>query len=244
MDEKRPLDPESRARATHLVRSLRDAESTAAASGELMPLVYDELRRIAGRLMRGQRANATLQPTELIHEAFLRLADDGAGEADARGERWQGKVHFTRVAARAMRFVLVDHARTKLSERRGGARRRVTLDTQLADVADTSEELLFVHEGLERLGGVDAQLAQIVELRFFGGLTLHETAAALGVSRRTVDRGWRTARAWWVQEFIRSSGSSAIVSGSPPKMRSKFQSPSGYWRRISFMRSADSRRNV
>jgi RNA polymerase sigma factor (TIGR02999 family) len=169
-----------------------------AASEELMPIVYDELRRIASRLMQSQGRAHTMQPTELIHEAYLRLVDDDETDHD---RKWEGRLHFTRVAARAMRFVLVDHARGKLAKKRGGERHRVTLDTRVSAIADNAEQVLFVHDGLDRLAAVDEQLAKIVELRFFGGMTMDEIANSLESSTRTVERGWRVARAWWIKEF-------------------------------------------
>jgi RNA polymerase sigma factor (TIGR02999 family) len=177
---------------TRLLRSVADGEPDAV--GALTPTVYAELHRIAGAVMRSAPGNHTLQPTELIHEAYLRLIDRDA-------EQWQGRLHFTRVAARAMRFVLVDRARAATRQKRGGVRRRVTLDTQLAAVADHAESVLFVHDGLEQLARVDEQLAQIVELRFFASMTIEQIAAALDVSPRSVDRGWRLARAWWIDQF-------------------------------------------
>ena len=136
----------------------------------------------------------TLQPTELIHEAYLRLtAGDDAG--------WEDRVHFKRVAARAMRNILVDHARARLTAKRGGGQRRVTLDTPLLQPAGEEQDVVAVHEGLEKLSAVDRQLADIVELRFFAGMTMEEVAAALGISSRTAARGWRLARAWWFREF-------------------------------------------
>lgn len=162
-----------------------------AAAKDLFPLVYEELRRLAGNYMRGERADHTLQSTALVHEAFVRLA---GGEAGARCE---GREHFFRVAAKAMRGVLVDHARSKNADKRGGgAGERVTLSEAVAELGDGASRLLDVDEALESLAGFDDELARIVELRFFGGLTCEEAARALAMPLRTVERGWRTARAY------------------------------------------------
>lgn len=185
------MESDRKTRTSQLLTAVIDSDP--AAADELVPLIYDELHEIAVRLLRN-KGQATLQATELIHEAYVRL--QGNDRAN-----YEGRVHFTRVAARAMRYVLVDRARTACADKRGGGRRAVTLETQLADVAGEAEGLLFVHEGLEQLAEVDDQLAQIVELRFFGGMSREEIAAALDISERTVTRGWRTARAWWVDQF-------------------------------------------
>jgi RNA polymerase sigma factor (TIGR02999 family) len=172
--------------ATRLLHALRAGDPAAAA--QLLPILYEELRGLAARLMEDERANHTLQPTALVHEAFLRLTGgDGAAVDD--------RPHFLRLAARAMRNVLVDHARARNAAKRGERRRRVTLDESLAEDAD-AERVLVIDDALGRLGEIDPELAQIVELRFFAGLTAEESAAALGTSLRSVERGWRTAKAW------------------------------------------------
>jgi RNA polymerase sigma factor (TIGR02999 family) len=163
----------------------------------LMPHVYDELRAIAARLMQRERAEHTLRPTELIHEAYLRLVDvDGVEGTDE-----ELRAHFNRVAVRAMRFVLVDHARKKHAQKRGGGGRRVPLDEEGVAAPVDVLEVLQVHDGLERLAAIDEALASVVELRYFGGLTIEEAADSLGVSRRTAVRRFRLARAWLVREF-------------------------------------------
>ncbi len=182
--------------ASHTTRLLRAAtRGEPGAADQLLPALYNDLHGVADRLLRGERVGHTLQPTALIHEAWLRLIEtDGVDEAD--------QAEFTRLAARAMRQVLVDHARTRGAQKRGGDRLRTVLDEEASAPANAPlETVLDVHEGLERLSTVDPQLGQIVELRFFAGLTLEEIAATLGVSRRTVDRGWRVARAWWSSEL-------------------------------------------
>ena len=170
----------------------------AGAAEQLLPLVYDELRRIAGRLMGAERDGHTLQPTALINEAFLRLVEPGA-------QAFGGRVHFLRVAARAMRNVLVDHARARRAAKRGGGGVRVTLDEGVALDDAHVDGVLAVDETLQRLTAIDPQLGQIVEMRYFGGYTDQETAEALGVSLRTVERGWRLARAWLTREMGKES---------------------------------------
>jgi RNA polymerase sigma factor (TIGR02999 family) len=158
--------------------------------------VYAELRRIAERLMGGQRADHTLQPTALVHEAYLKLIDrEGGG-------RWKDRRHFVRLAASAMRSVLVDHARGRAAVKRsGGEREPLPLD-QLAGLLESGGvDLLSLDEALSRLEAQDAELARIVELRFFVGLTIDETAAALERSPATVERRWRVARMWLRSEL-------------------------------------------
>ncbi len=176
-----------------LLRAIRVGDE--AANARLVDLVYDQLRALAQRVL-GDHPQATIQPTELIHEAWIRLGD-GEAEPDYESLR-----HYRRVAAKAMRFVLVDRARARLAKKRGGIGKRVTLDEQLVGNADEqSDDTLSVHDGLERLGEVDPDLAQLVELKFFGGLTMPEIAGNLGISERSVHRRWRLARAWWLEEF-------------------------------------------
>ena len=172
---------------TRLLRSIGAGDRSAAE--QLLPLVYEELHRRARQLMRGARPGHTLQPTALIHEVFLRLVD----QDDLRAE---SQLHFQRIAAKAMRHVLADHAKASCAEKRGGGRRPVTLDEGVAGVAARSEHVLLVEEALTRLAETDEQLAQVVELRFYGGLQHTEIASALGISLRSVERAWRVARAW------------------------------------------------
>ena len=161
---------------------------------ELIPLVYDELRRQAARYLRRERAGHTLQTTALIHEAYLRLV----GQKDVR---FQNRAHFFGVAARLMRQILVDHARTRGRAKRGGSEVRVSL-TQANSVAKGSDiDLLVLDEALNRLAEIDLQQSKIVELRFFGGLNVEETAAIVGVSPATVKRDWSVARAWLHREI-------------------------------------------
>lgn len=163
-----------------------------AAAGELLPLVYDEMRNIAKRLMSDERHNHTLQTTALIHEAWMRLG----GEA-----RYEDKRHFLRVAARAMRNVLVDHARAKRAQKRGGGAPLLPLDEALAAYDAQQIDILALHEALERLADADAELSQLVELRLFAGLTLRETGEVMGKTTRQVDRAWTFARGWLRREI-------------------------------------------
>jgi RNA polymerase sigma-70 factor (ECF subfamily) len=167
----------------------------ASAPERLFPLVYAELRAIAAVQMRAERAGHTLQPTALVHELFLRL-DRGQPIA------WNDRGHFFRLAAQAMRRLLVDFARRRLAERRGGDFAHVTLGrADEAAAAQRPEEVLAMDEALERLGVLDPRQAQVVELRAFSGMTMDEIAAALGLSLSTVEREWRAARAWLRREL-------------------------------------------
>jgi RNA polymerase sigma factor (TIGR02999 family) len=187
------MDADRRTHVTQLLARLSHGDAAAAA--ELLPLMYGDLHQLARDAMRGQPPGHTLQPTALVHEAWLRLA------GGAQGAEWSDRKHFVAVAARAMRAVLVDHARRKQAEKRGGGRERVPLD----DVADLFEErvpdVLALDEALARLGAMDEELGRLVELRFFAGLSVEETARALDVSEPTVVRGWRVARAWLSREL-------------------------------------------
>jgi RNA polymerase sigma factor (TIGR02999 family) len=185
------MSPERDPEPTRLLLALKAGDARAAE--QLLPILYDELHAIAARLMGAERAGHTLQPTALVHEAFLRLiGHDGVPASD--------RVHFLRLAARAMRNVLVDSARTRNAGKRGRGQQRVTLDEGIAADGD-AERVIVVDDALARLAEIDPQLADVVELRFFGGLTAEEAGAALGVSLRTVERGWRTARAWLAREM-------------------------------------------
>ena len=186
MDRAQP----DRKATTRLLR--RASEGDDLAAEELLPLVYDELRRIAGNLIGKERAGHTLQATALLNEAYVRLVEPGAGFSD--------RSHFLRTASRAMRNVLVDHARARLAKKRGGGR-RVDLDAEGLAVHEDTDGLLAVDEILGRFAELDPQLAQLVELRFFGGLDNTAIAEALGMSLRSVERGWRTARAFLQREM-------------------------------------------
>jgi RNA polymerase sigma factor (TIGR02999 family) len=169
---------------TELLVRLRDGHREAL--DLVLPLVYQELRRVAHREL-GARPSDTLSPTALVHEVYLKLAA-------ARRIDWQNRAHFLGVAAIAMRQVLVDRARRYRAEKRGGSRRRVTLDEGIGVVDDQAESLLELDEALTNLAALDERLARVVECRFFGGMTERETAEALGVTERTVQRDWVKAR--------------------------------------------------
>jgi RNA polymerase sigma-70 factor, ECF subfamily len=154
---------------------------------QLYAAVYAELHGIAAALMRRERAEHTLQPTALVNEAYLRLVDQTQGD-------WQSRAHFFGIAARAMRQILVDHARKHAADKRGGGWRRVTLNEDVAEAEQLSLEILALNQALEQLAQDDARMAQVVELRVFAGLHAREVAHVLGVSKRTVDEDWRVAR--------------------------------------------------
>ncbi len=162
---------------------------------EFFPAVYDELRRIAHRQLGRERREHTLGTTALVHEAYLRLVDQ-------RRVVWRGRAHFFGVAAQVMRRILVDHARERHAAKRGGGLRQLTLgDADAAAAAQPGVDVLALHEALERLAALDADQARLVELRYFGGLSIEETAQALGVSPATVKREWAVARAWLRREL-------------------------------------------
>jgi RNA polymerase sigma-70 factor (ECF subfamily) len=160
-----------------------------AALDQLMPCVYDELRRLASRYLRRERADHTIQPTALVHEAYLRLVDQTE-------VRWQDRAHFFGMAATVMRHILVDHARRRHRAKRGGSVTWLSLEPIREGFEARSLDLIAVDAALTQLEAVDPQQSRVVELRFFGGLTAEEIAEVLGLSSRTVERDWRTAKAW------------------------------------------------
>jgi RNA polymerase sigma factor (TIGR02999 family) len=160
------------------------------AAEQLLPLVYEELRRLAAQKLAQEAPGQTLQATALVHEAYVRLVDV------ARVEHWNSRGHFFAAAAEAMRRILVDQARKKLSQRRGGGRQRLELEPLCVAAPEPSDDVLAVHEALERFEQVAPQKARLVKLRYFAGLTLPQAADALGISRTTADRHWAYARAW------------------------------------------------
>ena len=174
-------------RTTLLLRRLDAGDEDAA--GELLPLVYGELHDLARAYMARERMEHTLQPTALIHEAWMRLVGDETPE-------FVGRAHFIGVAARAMRRILIDHARRRKAEKRGAGADKLPFDEALDAFQDGAPDLVELDVALGRLEKMDAELARIVELRFFAGATNEETADALGVSTRTVERGWKTAQAF------------------------------------------------
>ena len=162
----------------------------------LAPLVYEELRRMARRHLRRERTGHTIAPTTLVHEAFLRLKD-------IRRIDWKDRAHFFAMAARVMRRVLVDQARARQSRKRAGGGIRVTFDDNQLMAGDVDERLIALNDALEALAAKDQRLSQVVELRYFGGLTVEETAAVLDVSSDTVSRDWGVARRWLLSEIRR-----------------------------------------
>lgn len=179
-------------RITQLLSRWSDGDQSALE--ELTPLVYDELRRIAHHYMAGARPDHTLQTTALVNEAYLRLADQ-------THPNWQDRAHFFAVAARAMRQILVNYAMSCNAQKRGGGARKIELD-EAALVADAqSKEVVELNEALDRLGALDPRKAQVVELRYFGGMNQAEIAEALGISTVTVRREWRFAKAWLHNEL-------------------------------------------
>lgn len=177
---------------TELLRAWSDGDD--AALDELLPLVEAELRRIARRYMGRERHDHTLQTTALVNEAFLRLTD-------ARRIRWQDRTHFLGISARLMRRVLVDHARRRGYGKRGGGAQRVTLHDDVVASLDPAFDVVALDRALEELAKVDDRKSRIVELRFFGGLSVEETADVLHVSVDTVKRDWRLAKLWLLQEL-------------------------------------------
>jgi RNA polymerase sigma-70 factor, ECF subfamily len=169
------------------------------AASKLMPLVYNELRRLARGYMRRERPDHTLQATALVHEAYLKLVKQHSVD-------WQGRSHFFGIAAQSMRRILIDHARGHLREKRGGAQEVVPLDEALVFSPRQSAELVRLDEALERLAKLDPRQSRIVELRFFGGLSVEETAGFLGISPKTVKRDWSMAKAWLRSELRQEDG--------------------------------------
>lgn len=188
-----PSGPDTAGEVTRLLKELGDGDSRAL--DRLYPLVYEELRRAAQRALRVERAEHTLQATDLVHEVFLKLAGSGPGALHDR-------THFLGVAARAMRQVLVDHARRRKAAKRGGDMVRTTLgDDAFVSGPLSTEELIALDDALERLEAFDGRLRRVVEMRYFAGLSEREIATALGVTERTVQRDWVKARAWLHKEL-------------------------------------------
>jgi RNA polymerase sigma factor (TIGR02999 family) len=168
-----------------------------AALQQLMPLVHHELHEIARRCMKGERPGHTLQPTALVNEAFVRLVD-------VRRVSWKNRTHFLAMSARLMRRVLVDFARSRHYQKRGGGAMQVSLDEAHGISTQRGQDLVALDEALSALSAIDERKARVIEMRFFGGLTAEETADVLDVSRETVLRDWRLARAWLMQELLKS----------------------------------------
>ena len=167
------------------------------AAAKLLPLVHDELKRIARRHMAGERNDHLLQATALVNEAYLRLVD-------VRRIDWQDRAHFYAMSARVMRRVLVDFARAQKNQKRGGELQRITFDQNLPVASDTPEDLIAIDDALRALAGEYERKAQVVELRFFGGLSVEETAEVLKISQETVMRDWKFAKNWLIRELTRN----------------------------------------
>jgi RNA polymerase sigma-70 factor (ECF subfamily) len=185
---------------TQFLADLQDGRPDAASN--LLPLVYEELRRLARQQMRQERADHTLQATALVHEAYLRLVNHP-------DRSWQSRAHFIGVAAQVMRRILIDYARSRRAAKRGRGPHKVSLEEPLLFSEEQSEDLLALNAALERLAQFDERVSRIVELRFFGGLTVEEAAEVLGVSPKTVKRDWSVARAWLHRELTENRGDNA-----------------------------------
>ena len=189
------MSPNSDSGPTELLRAWSQGDGSAL--DRLVPLVYEELHRLARRYMRQERPDHTLQATSLVNEAYLRLIDVNRVE-------WRDRAHFLAVAAQMMRRILVEFARNRQRQKRGGGAVRVSLD-DVQELPDSSgRDLVVLSDALSRLATFDARMGQVVELRFFGGLTVAETAAVLNISPETVMRDWKTAKAWLLREVGRS----------------------------------------
>ncbi len=189
---------------TLLLRQVANGNQDAAA--RLIPLVYEELHRLAERRLRLERPDHTLQPTALVHEAYLKLVAQ-------RNVNWQSRAHFFALGSQLMRRILVDYARGRLRAKRGGKQARLPLDKVFIISRGRCDELLALDESLERLGKLDARQSRVVELRFFGGLTVEEAAKVLGVSSKTVKREWSMAKAWLYGEMKERHGHDARKLG-------------------------------
>jgi RNA polymerase sigma factor (TIGR02999 family) len=182
------------------------SQGDASALDRLVPLVYKDLRRVAQNHLRVARRGHTLSATSLVHEAYMRLVDQ-------RAVQWQNRAQFFAIASEMMRRILVDHARRRAAAKRGGGQLLVTLDAAVAAAAERDVELLSLDSALDELAALDGRSARVVEMRFFGGLSVEEAAFALGVSRATVERDWSTARAWL---FRRLGPAAAGTPGNVP----------------------------
>ncbi|MCA9169776.1 MAG: sigma-70 family RNA polymerase sigma factor [Planctomycetales bacterium] len=185
--------------ASDLFRRIQSGDPQAAA--ELLPLVYDELRRLAKARLSSERAGQTFQATDLVHEAYRKLVDT----KDGGGENWKSEGHFFGAAAQAMRRILIDRAREKAARKRGGDLQRVEFDGIEHPASERPEELLQLDAALDQLEKCDPQKAELVKLRFFAGLTNKQAAKSLGISPATADRQWAFARAWLKTEMKRGS---------------------------------------
>lgn len=186
----------SRHETTQLLHKLSNGDRSAA--DDLMPVLYHEFRDLAASYLRREGPGHTLQPTALVHEAFMKLIDQTRVD-------WKGRTHFFAVGAQVMRRILVDHARRRLRDKRGGGRQRVELTDDITISRERDADVLAVDEALDKLQSIDPRQAKVVELRFFGGMTVAEVAESLGVSKRTVEADWTHARAWLRRELSEES---------------------------------------
>ena len=200
--------PEQARDVTLLLSALTRGDEGAAS--KLIPVVYDELRRLAGSYMRRERVDHTLQATALVHEAYLKLVEQ-------RSVNWQSRAHFFGVAAQLMRRILIDHARGHSRQKRGGDEKKVSLDEAFVFSEQQADELLAVDDSLNQLAKIDPRQAKIVEMRFFGGLSVEEAAEALGVSPKTVKRDWNVAKAWLYADLKERYGIDAATMGDRQK---------------------------
>jgi RNA polymerase sigma-70 factor (ECF subfamily) len=184
--------PDPTSTISRLLESVRNGD--AAATAALTPMLYNELHRLAMHHMRNERPGHTLQATALVNEAYLKLMDN-------REANWQNRAHFLAIASQAMRRVLIDHARSKRRVKRGGLQQKVSLEDVVIAAEEQSYDLVALDGALDRLAKVDARQSRIVELRFFGGLSVEQTAEVLGISAKTVKRDWAVARAWLHREL-------------------------------------------
>lgn len=176
------------------------------AASKLMPVVYNELRRLAGSYMRRERSDHTLQATALVHEAYLKLVEQHSVD-------WQSRAHFFGIAAQLMRRILIDHARGHSRDKRGGEHQKVSLDEAFVFAEQRADELIAVDDSLNRMAKIDPRQARVVELRFFGGLSVEEAAEVLGVSPKTVKRDWSIAKAWLYADLKERHGIDAAAMG-------------------------------
>ncbi|SPF44763.1 RNA polymerase, sigma-24 subunit, ECF subfamily [Candidatus Sulfotelmatobacter kueseliae] len=192
------VGPELSKQVSELLASWNNGDAKAREA--LMPLVYDELRKLAASHLRRERNDHTLQPTALVHEVYLRLAEQ-------KNVQWQDKSHFFGVTANLMRRILVDHARAHLADKRGSGLPKVSLNEAIAMSRERPAELLALDESLTQLAATDPQQSRIVELRVFAGLTIEQTAEVLGISPATVKRDWNLAKAWLLREIEKAEPS-------------------------------------
>ncbi|MEZ6046498.1 MAG: sigma-70 family RNA polymerase sigma factor [Planctomycetaceae bacterium] len=186
------MAPSRMSQTTQILQALADGDQHA--SEQLLPIVYDELRHLAAYFLKSERVGHTLQPTALVHEAYLKLVNQDKVE-------WEGRSHFFAIAARQMRRILVDYARSKGTQKRGGDQQRIPLDEQLVFSHENPEDILALEELLQKLEHLDPRQAQLVELRFFGGLTVEQAAKHMGISKRTAELEWKMIRAWFRKEL-------------------------------------------